>query len=508
MSLLERLGKTKEHAIKEVEQQRPEDWRQPADKNNATRSPQGRDGDMQGVYSRVEAPKQHHHTQMASAFAGRRTAVVELDQIQELRLAIHRRIVDEMTVTEQMLLAQGESAREQIKALISSYFEKEMANNSYSLSRAERLSLVDDICDEMLGLGPLEPLLKDPTITEIMVNGPKDVFVEREGKLLLSDTRFSDDAHLMSIIERILAPLGRRVDESSPLVDARLSDGSRVNIIIPPLSLVGPVVTIRKFSQKALGAEDLVRFGTLDENMAAFLEACVKARLNILVSGGTGSGKTTTLNVLSSFIPATERIVTIEDAAELRLQQRHVVTLEARPANIEGTGAVTIRDLVRNALRMRPDRIIVGEVRTGEALDMLQAMNTGHDGSLTTAHANSPRDVLSRLETMTLMAGMELPVRAVRTQVSSAIDIILQQSRIKDGSRKITHITEVQGMEGDTIILQDLFRYVQDYIDDNGKSVGHFESTGLQPAFMDKFRMNGVELPYNMFGGTGKGGRK
>ena len=281
-----------------------------------------------------------------------------------------------------------------------------------------------------------------------------------------------------------------------------------MNIIIPPLSLVGPVVTIRKFSQKALGAEDLVRFGTLDENMAAFLEACVKARLNILVSGGTGSGKTTTLNVLSSFIPATERIVTIEDAAELRLQQRHVVTLEARPANIEGTGAVTIRDLVRNALRMRPDRIIVGEVRTGEALDMLQAMNTGHDGSLTTAHANSPRDVLSRLETMTLMAGMELPVRAVRTQVSSAIDIILQQSRIKDGSRKITHITEVQGMEGDTIILQDLFRYVQDYIDDNGKSVGHFESTGLQPAFMDKFRMNGVELPYNMFGGTGKGGRK
>ncbi|MBE6101934.1 MAG: CpaF family protein [Selenomonas ruminantium] len=445
---------------------------------------------------------------MASAFAGRRTAVVELDQIQELRLAIHRRIVDEMTVTEQMLLAQGESAREQIKALISSYFEKEMANNSYSLSRAERLSLVDDICDEMLGLGPLEPLLKDPTITEIMVNGPKDVFVEREGKLLLSDTRFSDDAHLMSIIERILAPLGRRVDESSPLVDARLSDGSRVNIIIPPLSLVGPVVTIRKFSKKALGVEDLVRFGTLDENMAAFLEACVKARLNILVSGGTGSGKTTTLNVLSSFIPATERIVTIEDAAELRLQQRHVVTLEARPANIEGTGAVTIRDLVRNALRMRPDRIIVGEVRTGEALDMLQAMNTGHDGSLTTAHANSPRDVLSRLETMTLMAGMELPVRAVRTQVSSAIDLILQQSRIKDGSRKITHITEVQGMEGDTIILQDLFRYVQDYIDDNGKSVGHFESTGLQPAFMDKFRMNGVELPYNMFGGTGKGGRK
>lgn len=506
MSLLKRLGKTKEDTIKEVEQQKGEDWRQPASAQKLVL--RSKADDVQGTYSHIgDAPKQNSHNQMASAFAGRRTAVVELDQIQELRLAIHRRIVDEMTVTEQLLLAQGESAKEQIKALISSYLEREMASNTYSLSRAERLALVDDICDEMLGLGPLEPLLKDNTITEIMVNGPKDVFVEREGKLLLSDTRFYDDAHLMSIIERILAPLGRRVDESSPLVDARLSDGSRVNIIIPPLSLIGPAVTIRKFSQRALGSEDLVNFGTLDESMAIFLEACVKARLNILVSGGTGSGKTTTLNVLSSFIPATERIVTIEDAAELRLQQRHVVTLEARPANIEGTGAVTIRDLVRNALRMRPDRIIVGEVRTGEALDMLQAMNTGHDGSLTTAHANSPRDVLSRLETMTLMAGMELPVRAVRTQISSAIDLILQQSRIKDGTRKITHITEVQGMEGDTIILQDLFRYVQDHIDDNGKSVGHYEATGLQPSFMDKFRMNGVELPYNVFAKAGKGGK-
>ena len=332
-----------------------------------------------------------------------------------------------------------------------------------------------------------------------MVNGPQDVFVERAGKLLLSDTHFYDETHLMNIIERILAPLGRRVDESSPLVDARLADGSRVNIIIPPLSLVGPVMTIRKFSQRALSVESLMGFGTMNEAMAVFLEGCVRARLNILVSGGTGSGKTTTLNVLSSFIPATERIVTIEDAAELHLQQRHVVTLESRPANIEGTGAVTIRDLVRNALRMRPDRIIVGEVRSGEALDMLQAMNTGHDGSLTTAHANGPRDVLSRLETMTLMAGMELPVKAVRTQISSAINLIIHQSRIQDGSRKITHITEVQGMEGDTIILQDLFRYVQDYIDENGKSIGHFESTGLQPSFMEKFRINGVTLPRDIF---------
>ena len=296
-----------------------------------------------------------------------------------------------------------------------------------------------------------------------------------------------------------MTPLGRRVDESSPLVDARLADGSRVNIIIPPLSLVGPAITIRKFSKTALSIQDLVSFGTLSDDMATFLQACVRARLNILVSGGTGSGKTTTLNVLSSFIPATDRIVTIEDAAELKLQQTHVVTLESRPANLEGNGAITIRDLVRNALRMRPDRIIVGEVRSGEALDMLQAMNTGHDGSLTTAHANTPRDVLSRLETMVLMAGMELPVRAVRNQVASAIDLILQQSRIRDGTRKITYITEVQGMEGDTIILQDLFRYVQDSINENGKSVGHYESMGLMPNFMDKFQMNGIDLPRSFF---------
>ena len=488
MSLLKRLGRTKEDAIKEVGGRRD----LPPVEKKAEQDPAH-------TYSRVIDNSPSAQAQMASAFAGRRSAAVQIDQIQELRLAIHRRIVDEMTVAEQKLIAQGEEAREQIKNLISSYFEREMAANNYGLSRADRMALVDDLCDELLGLGPLEPLLKDPTITEIMVNGPKDVFVERDGKLLLSDTRFYDEAHLMNIIERILAPLGRRVDESSPLVDARLADGSRVNIIIPPLSLVGPAVTIRKFSQRVLSVDNLIGFGSLNEAMATFLEACVKARLNILVAGGTGSGKTTTLNILSSFIPSRERIVTIEDAAELRLQQRHVVTLESRPANIEGTGAVTIRDLVRNALRMRPDRIIVGEVRSGEALDMLQAMNTGHDGSLTTAHANSPRDVLSRLETMTLMAGMELPVRAVRNQISSAINLIIQQSRIQDGSRKITHITEVQGMEGDTIILQELFRYVQDYIDADGKSVGHYEATGLQPGFMDKFRINGVELPRNIF---------
>ena len=505
MSLLKRLGRTKEQAIKDVENRgnglSAENRQEQANSSGRVTAPQVKQTTMDAsqTYSRLMEKKNTDHPQTASAFAARRSAVVQIDQIQELRLAIHRRIVDEMTVAEQQLIAQGKSAREQIKNLIASYLEREMVNNNYTLSRAERMVLVDDICDELLGLGPLEPLLKDESITEIMVNGPKDIFVERNGKLLLSDTRFYDDNHLMNIIERILAPLGRRVDEASPLVDARLSDGSRVNIIIPPLSLIGPTVTIRKFSQHALSVENLVGLGTMNEAMAVFLEACVRARLNILVAGGTGSGKTTTLNVLSSFIPANERIVTIEDAAELRLQQRHVVTLESRPANIEGKGAVTIRDLVRNALRMRPDRIIVGEVRSGEALDMLQAMNTGHDGSITTAHANSPRDVLSRLETMTLMAGMELPVRAVRTQISSAINLIIQQSRLQDGSRKLTHITEVQGMDGDTIILQELFRYVQDYLDENGKSVGHFEATGFRPSFMEKFRIHGVELPQDIF---------
>ena len=484
LSLLERLGGKPSEKNKSVEQ-------------SITKNIENKNSETQ-IYTSGQ-DMQEKPAVMASAFVGRHTVVGKQDAFQEMKLAIHKRIVDEMTPAEQQLLTQGESAQEQIKNIISTYCARELAENTYNLNRAERIQLVDDICNELLGLGPLEPLLKDDSITEIMVNGAKNIFIEQGGKLKLTDTYFYNDGHLMNIIERILAPLGRRVDESSPLVDARLADGSRVNIIIPPLSLIGPTVTIRKFSKKALSMSDLVSFGTLSDTMSEFLQACIKARLNILVSGGTGSGKTTTLNALSSFIPESERIVTIEDAAELKLQQKHVVTLEARPANLEGKGAITIRDLVKNSLRMRPDRIIVGEVRAGEALDMLQAMNTGHDGSLTTAHANTPRDVLSRLETMVLMAGMELPVRAVRTQVSSAIDLILQQSRIRDGSRKITHITEVQTMEGDTIILQDLFRYVQDYIDDRGKSVGHFEATGLQPNFMDKFKMNGIDLPLSIF---------
>ena len=414
---------------------------------------------------------------------------------QQVKKLIHQRIVEEMSPEEQRVLSAVHQDVGRVEMVINNYIQEVLEENPFAIGRGDRSKLVSDIKDEMLGLGPLEVLRKDETITEIMINGPKQIFVEKLGKLTLSSVQFHDDDHLMNIIERILSPLGRRIDESSPLVDARLDDGSRVNIIIPPLSLVGPCVTIRKFSKKPLTVENLINFGTLSREMADFLKACVKARLNILVSGGTGSGKTTTLNVLSSFIPENERIVTIEDAAEIQLQQEHVVTLESRPPNIEGKGAITIRDLVKNALRMRPDRIIVGEVRAGEALDMLQAMNTGHDGSLTTAHANTPRDALRRMETMVLMAGFELPVRAIREQVASAIDLIIQQSRIKDGSHKITYITEIQGMEGDTITTQDLFKYEHERMDENGKSVGRFVSSGLQPAFLDKFTVNGVEIP-------------
>lgn len=418
---------------------------------------------------------------------------------QTIKQSVHKIIVEQMTPTEQMVLSAVQQEAAEVEQVIGNYVDKVLEDNPFAVPVSERGRIVSDLRDEMLGLGPIESLLKDPSITEIMVNGPKKVFIERMGKLQLSGVQFHDDAHVMNIIERILSPIGRHIDESTPLVDARLKDGSRVNIIIPPLALCGPCITIRKFAQKALSVENLISFGTLDRKMADFIRACIQARINILVSGGTGSGKTTTLNVLSSFIPENERIVTIEDAAELKLQQSHVVTLESRPANIEGSGQITIRDLVKNALRMRPDRIIVGEVRSGEALDMLQAMNTGHDGSLTTAHANTPRDALSRLETMVLMAGFEMPVRAIREQISSAIELILQQSRLKDGSRKITYITEVQHMEGDVITTQDLFRFEQTGMDADGKLTGHFVSTGMQPGFMEKFQTNGVELPEDFF---------
>lgn len=363
---------------------------------------------------------------------------------------------------------------------------------SLDLPRPDRLRLVQEIYDDVAGLGPLENLMKDSSITEIMVNGPKNIYIERKGRLEKVDIAFDDDAHVMKIIDRIVSRVGRRCDEATPMVDARLQDGSRVNAVIPPIALKGPSITIRRFNSAPLSIANLVENNSVSYAMASFLEACVKGKANIVVAGGTGSGKTTLLNILSGFIPETERIVTIEDAAELQLKQDHVVTLESRPANVEGTGSVTIRDLVRNALRMRPDRIIVGEVRSGETLDMLQAMNTGHEGSLTTVHANSPRDVLSRLETMVLMSGMDLPLKAIRDQVASAIDIIVYQTRFRDGTRKITNISEVLGMEGDMITLQDIFSFRAEGLDANGKIKGRYAATGIRPHIIDKFRESGI----------------
>jgi pilus assembly protein CpaF len=360
-------------------------------------------------------------------------------------------------------------------------------------------ALFQAVMDEILGFGPLEPLLKDNSISEIMVNGPKQVWIERKGHMTESGVTFLNDDHVMRIAQRIVAPLGRRIDRKWPMVDARLPDGSRVNIIGAPCALAGTTLTIRKFFKTPLTVENLIQFGTMSAQMAEFLQACVVGRLNIVVAGGTGSGKTTLLNVLSSFIPEGERIVTIEDSAELRLNQRHVVPLEARPADVDGSGAVTIRHLVVNSLRMRPERIVVGEVRSGEALDMLQAMNTGHDGSLTTLHANTPRDALSRLETMVLMSGMDLPIRVIREQTASAIDLVIQQSRLRDGSRKVTYITEVQGMEGDTIVLQDIFRFRETGTDDEGKVLGRLQPTGLLPKFTERLESAGQKIDRSLF---------
>ncbi len=366
-------------------------------------------------------------------------------------------------------------------------------------------SLVEELYNEAVRLGPVEKFLADDAVTEIMINGPRDVYVERGGKLERTDQTFMDDASVMAVIERIVAPLGRRIDESQPYVDARLADGSRVNAIIPPLSLIGPCITIRKFAKRVLTAEDFIRYGTWSAAIANFLRVCVILRKNIIVAGGTGSGKTTLLNVLSGFIPQSDRILTIEDAAELRLNQPHVIRLEARPPNIEGKGAVTIRDLVRNALRMRPDRIIVGECRGGESLDMLQAMNTGHDGSLTTVHANTPRDVISRLETMVLMSGVELPSRAIREQIASAVNIIVQESRLADGSRRIIAVSEITGMEGQQIVMQDLFVFRQTGVSPEGRILGHLTATGAMPSFYDTLASRGIELPPTLFQPSGDG---
>jgi pilus assembly protein CpaF len=413
---------------------------------------------------------------------------------EELKRLIHGKLVDKLDLSRVSDL-EGDTLRREIRLVV----ERLCDTENPLLNRMERERLIDEVLDETFGFGPLEVLLKDPTISDILINGPHKIYVERRGKMEKSDVKFRDNDHLLQIIDRIVSKVGRRVDETSPMVDARLPDGSRVNAIIPPLALDGPSVSIRRFGSNPLKLEDLLNYKAFTPEMAMLMEACIKARLNIIISGGTGCGKTTLLNTLSSFIPHEERIVTIEDAAELQLQQDHVVRLETRPPNIEGKGAVTTRDLVRNALRMRPERIIIGECRGAETLDMLQAMNTGHAGSMTTLHANTPRDAQARLETMIMMAGMELPIKAMRQQISSAVDVIIQANRLQGGPRKVTSITEVMGMEQDMIIMQDIFRYRQLGIDQNGRAFGQFEATGVRPSFVNRLEAAGIKLPSNLF---------
>lgn len=451
------------------------------------RGGQGDDpGDQQGVTTNVR--NRRMQVPAASPAAGRPEGGGYVD----LKVRVQNKLLAE--------LDSGLDPRSpEVRTAIEELFTAILSEESIVLARAERQRLFEQIVAEILGLGPLETLLQDDTITEIMVNGPKNVYIERAGNLLRSNVTFEDEDHVLRVLDRIVAPLGRRIDESSPTVDARLQDGSRVNAVIRPIALCGPTVTIRKFSKRPFTVEDLIRFGSLTPEIAEFMRACVIGKLNVVVSGGTGSGKTTLLNVLSGFIPNDERIITIENAAELRLRQEHVVSLESRPPNIEGRGEISIRDLVVNSLRMRPDRIVVGECRSGEALDMLQAMNTGHEGSLTTLHSNSPRDTLSRLEVMCLMAGMDLPVRAIREQIASAIDLVVHQERMRDGTRKIVKITEIQGMEGDIITMSDIFEFEQTGVE-AGKVIGRIRPTGLRPKFIDKIEVSGIHLPPSVFG--------
>jgi len=447
------------------------------------------------LMDRMKSETETHHErgELRTDLKGRQVRI-RVDPFSDIKKQIHEEIIEEVDPN----LLDNKENPELVRNTVSGIIVEKLGQVDRPLSRSDREIIIHDLMDEVLAYGPIQPLLDDAEVSEVMVNGPFQIFVERKGKLTLTERVFQDNGHVLRIIEKIVSPLGRRIDESTPMVDARLPDGSRVNAIIPPLCLTGPSITIRKFSRDPYMVSDLIKFGTLSEQMAEFLESCVGARMNIIVSGGTGSGKTTTLNVLSSFIPETDRVVTVEDAAELQLKQSHVVTLESRPPNIEGKGQVSIRDLVKNCLRMRPDRIVVGECRGGEALDMLQAMNTGHDGSLTTAHSNSPRDTLSRLETMVLMAGMELPMRAIREQISSAIDLIVHQERLRDGSRKIVFITEVVGMEEDKITLQDIFVFKQTGYKD-GKVIGKHTPTGILPKFIETFDAMGVELNKEIF---------
>ena len=431
-------------------------------------------------------------TRVASANGEARLRLASDEPRERLKAEIHEQVTKRIDVVAASRAHTDNQKIAELRAQINDVTAQVLTEHAGHISHEERAELQQEIIDEVLGLGPLEDLMRDPAISEIMVNGPNMIYVERSGKLTLSDKRFNDERHLRTIIERIIAPLGRRIDEASPMVDARLPDGSRVNAIIEPLALNGSTLTIRRFGSRRLTMDDLLRFGSLSPECVSYLQAMVEARLNIVVSGGTGSGKTTFLNILSSFIPRTDRIVTIEDAAELSLDQDHVVRLESRPPNLEGRGTISIRDLVRNSLRMRPDRIIVGECRGGEALDMLQAMNTGHDGSLTTLHANTPRDALSRLETMVLMAGFELPVKAIREQVAGAIDVVVQISRMRDGSRKVTSIAEIVGMEGDIVTMQEIVRYAQRGIDKDGKVIGDFQYTGVQPHYINRFDEAGI----------------
>jgi pilus assembly protein CpaF len=460
MSLYERLAKTRE-----------------AEEEAAEQGPDG------GAATRVRGN-------------GSQASAAKTDPLAEMRRRVHAELLQALGPK----LYDENLTADQLEVRVRDKLAEVMKGETTPLSAAERKQVVSETINDILGYGPLEPFLRDPEVTEVMVNNFDRIYIERNGRLFQTEVKFLDDSHLRRTIDKIVGQVGRRIDESSPYVDARLPDGSRVNAVIPPVSIDGPALTVRKFSADPYTVEDLISFDSFSPQLAQFIEKCVQGRINTLVSGGTGAGKTTTLNVLSSFIPERERIVTIEDAAELQLQQPHVVRMEYRPPNIEGRGEVTIRDLVRNSLRMRPDRIVVGEVRGGEALDMLQAMNTGHDGSITTIHANSPRDVLSRLETMVLMAGMDLPARAIREQISSAIQLIVHQSRLQDGTRRITHVTEVLGMEGDVITLQDLFLF--DFgmgIDDTGRSLGHLKATGIRPKFVDRLEDLGLKPDPTLF---------